>query len=638
MTYCKQNALAAVMAALSPDLRHGEGPLARLVREGGLSCVFQPLGDLREGAIYAHEALIRGPQGTALHTPDMLLEQARRERILQDFEIACLCTALSQWGRMDAPGRLFVNISADALIQAVAQCGAGLWADTVHTLGVTARMLVLEITEHERVTDLAPLRGALREVHAAGTRLALDDFGDGRSSLRLWAEVKPDYVKIDKYFIRDISDHPEQLQMLQALRGIADVFGTTLIAEGIETRDDLRALRDLGIPYGQGWLLGRPAPIPREAIEAAALDVLHDRRVAVLPHLGQSARPGILRSLLMVQAPPATPESSNDAVAALFKEHPQLHALALVNAAGQPVALINRQQFMNHYATLYFREVHGRKSCMAFANHAPRVVEIDCDVDQLVGILTSQDQRYLNDGFIVTDNGRYVGLGTGEQLVRSVTEARIEAARHANPLTFLPGNIPISLHVQRLLESGTEFVACYADLNHFKPFNDYYGYWRGDQMIRLVARLAVAHCDARRDFVGHVGGDDFILLFQSSDWMQRCQAIVDEFAREAHMLYDEPARQAGGIWAEDRHGVKRFFACTTLAIGALRIQPGRLRRAEEVANLAAMAKHDAKLAPRGIAVHETCAAHEACAKNETCSKPAGRHEAAGLAVRGAEVS
>lgn len=104
------------------------------------------------------------------------------------------------------------------------------------------------------------------------------------------------------------------------------------------------------------------------------------------------------------------------------------------------------------------------------------------------------------------------------------------------------------------------------------------------------------------------------------------------------MLYDEPARQAGGIWAEDRHGVKRFFACTTLAIGALRIQPGRLRRAEEVANLAAMAKHDAKLAPRGIAVHETCAAHEACAKNETCSKPAGRHEAAGLAVRGAEVS
>ena len=605
MTYCKQDLPTAVVAALAPGLRHGEGPLARLVREGGLHCVFQPLGDLREGTIYAHEALIRGPQESALHTPDTLLEQARRERILQDFEIACLCTALHQWGQLGAPGRLFVNISADALVRAVDHCGAGLWADTVRTFGMAARMLVLEITEHERVTDLAPLRGALREVHAAGTRLALDDFGDGRSSLRLWAEVKPDYVKIDKYFIRDISDHPEHLQMLQAIKGIADVFGTTLIAEGIETHDDLRALRDLDIPYGQGWLLGRPAQAPREVIEAAALEVMHDRRVAVLPHLGQSARPGILRSLLVVQAPTATPESSNDSVAALFKEHPQLHALAVVDGASRPVALINRQQFMNHYATLYFREVHGRKPCTAFANHAPRVVELDCDVDQLVGILTSQDQRYLSDGFIVTDNGRYAGLGTGEQLVRSVTEARIEAARHANPLTFLPGNIPISMHVQRLLESGAEFVACYADLNHFKPFNDYYGYWRGDQMIRLVARLAVAHCDARRDFVGHVGGDDFILLFQSGDWMQRCQAIVDGFAREALALFDEPARQAGGIWAEDRHGVKRFFSCTTLAIGALRIQPGSLRQAEEVANLAALAKHDAKLAPCGIALHES---------------------------------
>jgi diguanylate cyclase (GGDEF)-like protein len=160
------------------------------------------------------------------------------------------------------------------------------------------------------------------------------------------------------------------------------------------------------------------------------------------------------------------------------------------------------------------------------------VVELDCDVDQLVGILTSQDQRYLSDGYIVTDNGRYLGLGTGDQLVRAVTETRIEAARHANPLTFLPGNIPISLHIQRLLESGTEFVACYADLNHFKPFNDHYGYWRGDQMIRLVARLAGA-LRCARDFVGHVGGDDFMLIFQSSNWLQRCKNIVDEFAREA---------------------------------------------------------------------------------------------------------
>lgn len=576
--------------------------LARTVRDGGLHCVFQPLADLREGHIYAHEALIRGPQGTTLPTPDALLAQAAREGLLQDFELVCVYTALVQWGALGAPGRLFINISADALVHGVQRLGAEL-GDAIRRLGVNARMVVLEITEHERVSDMPLLRSAIKAVHACGARLALDDFGDGRSSLRLWSEVKPDFVKIDKYFIRDVSEHPENLQMLQAIKGIAQVFGTTLIAEGIETPDDLRALRDLDIPYGQGWLLGRPGAAPRAAVDNAALTVMHDRRVAVLPHLGQTARPGILRSLLVVQAPTVAPATCNDAVAALFHQHTALHALAVVDGT-RPVALINRQQFMNHYATLYFREVHGRKSCLAFANPAPRVVELDCDVDQLVGILTSQDQRYLSDGYIVTDNGRYLGLGTGDQLVRAVTETRIEAARHANPLTFLPGNIPISLHMQRLLDNGTEFVACYADLNNFKPFNDHYGYWRGDQMIRLVARLATAHCDARRDFVGHVGGDDFMLVFQSSNWLQRCKNIVAEFEREAVALFDDTARKAGGIHAEDRHGVKRFFPCTTLAVGAVRITPRRFRRAEEVANLAAVAKHEAKQASAGVVLHD----------------------------------
>ena len=593
----------ALWGRLSPAARKGTGELARLLRAGGLHCVFQPLADLREGGVYAHEALIRGPEGSPLHTPDVLLALARDEGILHDFELLCFFTALQQWGTLQAPGRLFINISADARVHGVALLGADRLGDTVRSFGVTARLLVLEITEHDRVSDMPRLREAIQAVHACGARMALDEFGDGRSSLRLWSEVKPDFVKIDKYFIRDISDHPENLQVLQAVKGIADVFGTQLVAEGIETRDDLRVLRDLDIPYGQGWLLGRPARQPREAVEGAAREVMQDRRVAVLPHLGQAARPGILRSLLMVQAPTASPATSNDSVAGLFHAHPNLHALAVVDGA-RPVALINRQQFMNHYATLYFREVHGRKPCLPFANPAPRVVELDCDVDQLVGILTSQDQRYLNDGYIVTDNGRYLGLGTGDQLVRAVTETRIEAARHANPLTFLPGNIPISLHLQRLLDAGTEFVACYADLNHFKPFNDHYGYWRGDQMIRLVARLATTHCDARRDFVGHVGGDDFMLIFQSSNWRQRCKNIVQDFAREALALFDEAAQRAGGIQAEDRHGVQRFFPCTTLAMGAVHITPGRFRHAEEVANLAAVAKHEAKQSSSGMVLHD----------------------------------
>jgi len=593
--------ICLLMGEVLPEVVSGGGPLARLIRDDALFAVFQPIADLKDGSIHGHEALIRGPQGTALHNADALLQAAQLEGLLHELEFFCVFTALKQWGQLKQPGRLFLNISAHALVRLVQLGGCACFSKCVRDLGVSPRMVVLEITEHERVSDMQALTDVVKELHSAGLSLALDDFGDGRSSLRLWSQIKPDIVKIDKYFSRNISGHADNLKTLQALMQIAEVFGTALVAEGIENEDDLRVLRDLGIAYGQGYFLGRPSTVVLPCIRRDAVDVLQDPRVAVMPEQRHVSRLGHLRHLSLIHAPCVSQATSNDEVAAILMARPELHAIAVVDNSC-PVAIINRQHFMDHYATLYFREVFGKKSCMQYANPSPRLIERNHDIDELIGILTSQDQRYLSDGFIVTENGRYIGLGTGDQLVRSVTELRLEAARHANPLTFLPGNIPISLHIKRLLEGGAEFVACYLDMNNFKPFNDHYGYWRGDEMIRQLAHLAVAHCDPQRDFVGHVGGDDFLILFQSEDWRQRCELVVSEFDFKARDLFDEAARLCGGIHAEDRHGVMRFFPCTTLSIGAVHVGPQALRDAEEVATLAALAKHEAKMSGGGLYV------------------------------------
>jgi len=592
------------IALRSNAVRRGRGPLAGLMRSNGLYPVYQPIVSLLDGSIFSHEALIRGPQSSSFHAPDALLAAAAQESLNFEFENFCVIEALDRWGALSESGRLFVNISAEVLVQVLKQCGRDRLLELIGGYGVLPRMLVLEITEHERVTDMDYLASVVQEIRAAGVSLALDDFGDGRSSLRLWSQLKPEFVKIDKYFTKDISQHADKLKTIQALQQIAAIFDTALIAEGIETEDDLRVLRDLGITYGQGYFLGRPALLPREQIDAEALDVMLDRRVAVFPELRRASNAGTLSRLAVVEAPPVSLTTTNDALATLFLAHTKLHAVAVVDGS-RPVGIINRSLFMNEYSKLYYREVWGPKSCMMHANLEPRLIERNHNVDELIGILTSDDQRYLADGFIVTDNGRYVGMGTGEQLVRSVTETRVEAARHANPLTFLPGNIPISQHIERLLNSGVEFVACYADLNNFKPFNDQYGYWRGDEMIRLVARLALAHCDPRCDFVGHVGGDDFIILYQSADWQKQCEQFVSEFAEHAVELFDAPAREAGGILAEDRHGVARFFTLTTISIGAVKIKRDEFTSAEQVASVAARAKHDAKACGDGLLILDT---------------------------------
>jgi EAL domain-containing protein (putative c-di-GMP-specific phosphodiesterase class I)/GGDEF domain-containing protein len=571
------------------------------MRHKELYPVFQPIVSLRDGSIFSHEALIRGPHETPFHMPDVLLAAAAQERLNFEFENHCALVAFQRWGTLVEEGRLFVNISAEVLVKVVEQFGRSVLLELICGFGVLPRKLVFEITEYERVADMQCLTGVVNDIRSAGVAIALDDFGDGRSSLRLWSQIRPEVVKIDKYFTRDLSLHADKLKTIQALQQIAAIFETALVAEGIETEDDLRILRDLGIEYGQGYFLGRPRPVPYEQIETAAHLVMQDRRVAVFPELRRVAQAGVLDRLDLAEAPTVGPSTSNDELVVLFLRHTKIHAVAVVDGT-RPIGIINRSNFMNEYSRLYYREIWGRKSCMVHANLECRVVERNHNVDELVGILTSDDQRYLTDGFIVTENGRYVGLGTGEQLVRSVTETRIEAARHANPLTFLPGNIPISQHIERLLTNGVEFVACYADLNDFKPFNDQYGYWRGDEMIRLLARLTISHCDPKRDFVGHVGGDDFIILYQSADWEQHCRELVIEFAECAISLFDNSARVAGGIHAEDRYGVSRFFPFTTLSIGAVKIHCDEFSRAEQVASLAARAKHEAKISKAGLLV------------------------------------
>ena len=577
--------------------------IAQLLRANALFAVFQPVASTRDGSIYGHEALIRGPVGTPLHTPDAMLKAARSEGVLLEFEIACVTTALKQWAALKQPGRLFLNLSASALVGLIRSRGVEALVRELKQVELQPRMLVIELTEHEQVADIAPLAEAVQQIRAIGALFALDDFGDGKSSLRLWSELQPDIVKIDKYFTAGLSANAKKLQTLRALIQIAEVFGSLLVAEGIETDDDLRVVRDLGIGLGQGYFLGRPQALPAAQILLPAATVLLDQRVAVMPAMRRAALSGRLREMPTISAPTLRSSSVHNDVAQVFDLHPELHAVAIVDH-GAPVGLIGRRQFRERYAKRYFKELYGTKPCLTFANLAPRLIEREHDTEELVGILTSQDQRYLTEGFIVTENGRYVGLGTGDQLVRTVTESRIEAARHANPLTFLPGNIPISEHIARLLASGGEFVACYGDLNNFKPFNDHYGYWRGDEMIRAMARLSLSHCDAQRDFVGHVGGDDFILLFQSDDWEQRCEHLVIAFNAAAQALYDAPALAAGGIEAEDRHGTLRFFAFTSLSIGAVRVRAGQYRSAEEVASAAALAKHGAKAASVGLYVSQ----------------------------------
>src|SRR5690349_3506713 len=447
-----------------------------LIAQRDLSAVFQPIVDFDDGAILGYEGLIRGPAGSALEAPYALFAQAAAEGSVIALERAAAHTCIEAFAKLKYEGKLFLNFSAGAIRQL-----ADNREDTfvmLRNMGVDAERIVIELTEQSAIPDVASFLPAIAMLRVAGAQFALDDYGTANASMNLWVRLQPDVVKIDRFFIHDIASDPLKFEAVRAMQHFAGASGARLVAEGIENEADLIVVRDMGIAFGQGYFFGRPAARAQRRLAEPAREALAAGHIAVFPRATRSQLPGspsggVAAAKMLVPAPAVPRSATNNDVLELFNRLPALHALAVVEN-DEPIALVNRRGFMDRYALPYHRELFGKRPCLLFANAAPVVIEKSMTVEQMAKLLASDDQRYLADGFVITDQGKYLGLGTGESLVRAVTEVRIEAARYANPLTFLPGNIPISSHITRLLGHDAGFCACYVDLNHFKPFNDQY--------------------------------------------------------------------------------------------------------------------------------------------------------------------
>jgi diguanylate cyclase (GGDEF)-like protein len=200
----------------------------------------------------------------------------------------------------------------------------------------------------------------------------------------------------------------------------------------------------------------------------------------------------------------------------------------------------------------------------------------------------------LASGFIITEQQRYLGFGSGQALVKELTEMQINTARYANPLTMLPGNVPIDEHVERLLGAKITFNAAYIDIDHFKPYNDLYGYRKGDEMIRALGGALVDAMEPTIDFVGHVGGDDFIAHLQSNDWEPRLHNVIAAFDRIRVALLTSDDLERGTYITDNRSGEKQAQPTPTISIGVVKVEIGMFASAHDVAAALAEAKREAK--------------------------------------------
>ncbi|HXU92800.1 MAG TPA: GGDEF domain-containing protein [Gallionella sp.] len=565
--------------------------LQDILNQRTLSALFQPIMDFSSGSFIGFEGLIRGPADSPMHSPANLFGAARQQGLSVEIEMLSRQIVLETFADQGLPGKLFLNVSPETLTHPSFKNGQTLVY--LENLGVDPKRVVIEITENQPTFDFEAMRNALLHYRGMGFQIAMDDLGAGFSSLRLWSELRPEYVKIDMHFVQGVNSDPLKQQFLKSIQQIAKSSGTHVIAEGIETDAEFRVIRDIGIACGQGYFIARPNPTPPLIAPAQVGSLINTNNIVEQPY--RSKRNVTVESIQRyVESFP--PETAIEQIFIHFTENHNLRSIPVVKH-GRPVGLINRHEFLDNFSQPYRRELLGKKPCTELMDAAPLLVEKSTPIHELSGFLSESEIKHFTDGFIITEQGRYIGVGTGQDLLREVTKAQIENARYANPLTMLPGNVPINEHIDHLLQNDKSFAVCYADLDNFKPFNDVYGYSKGDEAIQLTGKLLANVCDPKYDFIGHIGGDDFILILQSTDWEQRCNRALNAFARTATALLDEEHRSIGGYLTADRQGRIVHHPLPTLSIGAIWVTPELFDSHHEVAEAATVAKKMAKGKP-----------------------------------------
>lgn len=230
------------------------GEIRAALKLPGTHMAFQPVVDLVQSRVAGYEALARFGDNVR---PDHRLSDARSAGILDEMELALFQMAVSPSSELPPDCWLSVNLSSTVLVA---------HPEISDITGAAPRTVVIEVTEHERITDYQQVRESISSL-AGSPLLSVDDAGAGYASLRHIFELSPSFIKLDREWVVNIDSDPVRQSLVDALVSFSHRSGAKLVAEGIETVEELMVLREAGVDLGQGYLLGMPTAAPGEAPE-----------------------------------------------------------------------------------------------------------------------------------------------------------------------------------------------------------------------------------------------------------------------------------------------------------------------------------------------------------------------------------
>ncbi len=564
--------------------------LGKLVLENA----FQPIVEVATGSVFGYESLLRGHERIGFASPPALLDEAQQAGQLLALEQMMSGRALAKFATLPeySSTTLFLNLDVRLIRQ-----GHEFLEKVLHHLraaGIAPSSVCFEFSERFDNTSVPEFADLVADMRKAGFKLAIDDFGVGHGEMKLLCDFPVDYLKIDRHFVSEIDKNPRKRHLVKNIVNIAHTLGIRVVAEGIETEAEFLACREYGVDLVQGYFIARPTTFLTELQPA-------------FPHLadiGRARRSSqsldeILIRKQIEKLPTVYENDAIDSVFELFRRNPRQAFFPVLNANGEPRGVINEYHLKEFIYQPFGRDLLKNKvyerSIAHFVERAP-IIGLDAEAEELMSLFANMENSAC---VILTENMRYAGVVSAASLIKVVNEKQLKIAQDQNPLTSLPGNRAVRDFMQEAGRDDEESrFFCYCDFDNFKPFNDHYGFQKGDHAISLFAALMKRYFFSEDDFLGHIGGDDFFIGVR--DWTREeldeiLERLLSDFHGDVIELYSEEERASGKIRGHDRSGRERDFPLLRCSIGVLELPKGLLlddigRISVEIASVKASAK------------------------------------------------
>lgn len=568
--------------------------LTQILQTRSITTRFQPIVDLKTGQTLGYEALSRGPEGSKLFSPTVLFQCAEETGRLLPLEHLCRETSIASAVRYAIQDHLFLNITPTVIEDPDFQ--TGLTKKVLFEHGLTPSQIILEITERSAICNFDAFRRSIDHYRRQGFGIAIDDAGAGYSSLQAIAELNPDYIKIDRSIIAGVDQSPLKQNMVKAMVDIAQACHAKIIGEGVETSSELMSLLQLNVNYAQGFYLARPEVpppvVPDEKRQHIAL--AHAKKHE---QIRWSQNFGLSIGDIVEATPTIAPDEVVQAVETLFESSNYIPGVVVTDGK-KPVGLVMRAQLYYHLGSNYGISLYRARPVKKLMDVTPLIVSADLPLEAVARLARERKEANLYDLVIVAREERYIGTVSIMNLLNHLTELQIRCAYHANPLTGLPGNAMIEERLKDLVSAEDRpFAVIYLDLDNFKAFNDRYGFEYGDKALLHTAGLfsaVLAEFGGGNDFLGHIGGDDFIIASTPALASRLCEEIAKRFDREIQRLYPPEDRDKGFISVLNRRGQEEHFPIMTISMAIVTNRQRRYRNFLELGEAAAELKKKAK--------------------------------------------